>query len=194
MKKLSILFLCILFSIFSCKKIVDSASSLTKDNITVEDLKAVLVNKDYSISVPSYMTELKSLNEDASFQYANIFKETYTIVIDEDKQEFIDAFKEIMIYNDSLSPIDNYTDYQIKSLKESLEAKDVKELDFKIKNLPSKQYELSGKIEDINVAYLIGFIESDEKMYMIMSWTIDNRYQKYKTTFRLIQNSFKLIN
>jgi hypothetical protein len=192
MKKKSILLLVILFSVTSCKKIIESAASFGKEDIKVEDLKAINVLDDYAISVPDYMTEMKSLNEDASFQYANIYKETYTIVIDEDKQEFIKAFKDIEIYNDSLTAIENYSDYQIKSLQESISTEEVKELDFKIKKFPSQQYELNGKIEGINIAYLIGFVEGDDKMYMIMSWTITNRYKKYKSTFRKIQSSFKL--
>lgn len=86
MKKLSILLIYILFSIISCKKVIDSASSLSNDNIKVEDLKTITVNKEYSISVPEYMKEMNSLHDDASFKYANVFKETYTIVIDEGKK------------------------------------------------------------------------------------------------------------
>mgnify|MGYP000689938793 CR=1 FL=1 len=194
MKKRLILLFSTFFILISCKKIIDSTSSLGKEDVKKEDLKSYVVNKDYSIAVPKYMTEMKSLNEDASFQYANIYKEVYTIVIDEDKKEFINAFKSIEIYNDSLSPIENYTDYQIKSFQETLGSKYVNELDFKIKNLSTKQYELNGLIEGINASYLIGFVESKDKMYMIMSWTIENRYKKYKDTFRLIQNSFKLQN
>ena len=186
-----ILFLCI--SITSCKKIIDSAASIGKDDIKKEDLKSISVNKDYIISIPDYMTEMKSLNEDASFQYANIYKDVYTIVIDEDKQEFIKAFRDIEIYNDSLSIVSNYSDYQVKSLQEAINSKEAKELDFKIKNLPSLQYELNGKVDGINASYLIGFIEGKDKMYMIMSWTEEDRYKKYKNTFNLIQSSFKLI-
>ena len=186
-----ILFLCI--SIISCKKIIDSAASIGKDDIKKEDLKSISVNKDYIISIPDYMTEMKSLNEDASFQYANIYKDVYTIVIDEDKQEFIKAFRDIEIYNDSLSIVSNYSDYQVKSLQEAINSKEAKELDFKIKNLPSLQYELNGKVDGINASYLIGFIEGKDKMYMIMSWTEEDRYKKYKNTFNLIQSSFKLI-
>lgn len=193
MKKSLVLILFLFISITSCKKIIDSAASIGKDDIKKEDLKSISVNKDYTISVPDYMTELKSLNEDASFQYANIYKDVYTIVIDEDKQEFIKAFEDIGIYNDSLSIVSNYSDYQVKSLQEAINAKEVKELEFKIKNLPSLQYELNGKIEGIDASYLIGFVEGKDKMYMIMSWTVDNRYKKYKNTFKLIQSSFKLI-
>ncbi|PQJ77863.1 hypothetical protein [Polaribacter porphyrae] len=185
-------FICV--STFSCRKIIDSVDSLSKEDIKVEDLKEVKVNNTYTISIPKYMKEMKSLNDDASFEYANLFKETYTIVIDEDKEEFIKTFKDVEIYIDSLSPVENYSNFQISSIQENMKSKEVKELTFKIKNLSSKQYEVHGTTEDnIDVSYLIGFVESDDKMFMLMSWTVDDRYKKYKNTFKMIQNSFKLL-
>lgn len=193
MKSKLILVLVVFITITSCKKIIDSASNFGGvDDVKVEDLKVISVDDKYTMAVPEYMTELKSLNDDASFEYANIYKETYTIVIDENKQDFIDAFKEIEIYNDSLSPLDNYSDYQIKSTKESMDNGEYKKLNTKIRNLSSNQYEISGKTEGIDVNYLVSFIESDEDVYMIMSWTLKNRYKKYKNTFKLIQDSFKI--
>ncbi|MCI2228435.1 hypothetical protein MC378_04590 [Polaribacter sp. MSW13] len=193
MKKSIVLILFTVLSFSSCKKIIESASSVGKDNINVEDLKAVHVNNEYSLSVPDYMTELKSLHDEASFEYANIFKETYTVVLDESKQEFIDTFKEIEMYNDSISALDNYTNIQLQSFQENITDLKVKPLDNKIKNLDSKQYEFHGKVDDLEIAYLIGFIEGKDKMFMIMSWTMDNRYNKYKDTFKLIQGSFKFL-
>ena len=67
-----------------------------------------------------------------------------------------------------------------------------KKLNTKIRNLDSNQYEVYGKTEGIDVNYLVSFVESDEDVYMIMSWTLNNRYKKYKNTFKLIQNSFKI--
>lgn len=191
MKKGLIYILVICFSITSCKKILDSASSLSKEDVKKEDLKIVNVNGNYSIAVPEYMSEMKSLNEEASFEYANIFKETYTIVIDEDKQDFINTFKELEIYNDSLSPLENYSDYQMNSFKENSEEVELRKLDNKIRNYASNQFEFSGKTEGIYIKYLIGFVESEDDMYMIMSWTLKDRYKKYKNTFQLIQSSFK---
>jgi len=193
MKSKLILVLVVFMTITSCKKIIDSAANFGGvDDVKIEDLKVISVDDKYTMAVPEYMTELKSLNDDASFEYANIYKETYTIVIDENKQDFINAFKEIEIYNDSLSPLDNYSDYQIKSTKESMDNGEYKKLNTKIRNLSSNQYEISGKTEGIDVNYLVSFIESDEDVYMIMSWTLKNRYKKYKNTFKLIQNSFKI--
>ena len=193
MKRKLILGLAFFITITSCKKIIDSAGNFGgEDVVKTEDLNIISVADKYTMAVPEYMTELKSLNDDASFQYANIYKETYTIVINENKQDFIDAFKEIEIYNDSLSPLDNYSDYQIKSTKESMDNGEYKKLNTKIRNLDSNQYEVYGKTEGIDVNYLVSFVESDEDVYMIMSWTLKNRYKKYKNTFKLIQNSFKI--
>lgn len=193
MKKLSILLLCILFSILSCKKIIDSTSSLSKDNIKVEDLKTIIVNKEYSISVPEYMKEMKSLHDDASFEYANVFKETYTIVIDEGKKEVEDYFRSIELYDDELTPLENYSNFQISSLKESIENPIITKQNIKVANISSKYYEIHGKVDNFEIGYLIGFVEGKDKMYMVMCWSLDARYKKYENTFKLIQSTFKFI-
>ena len=166
--------------------------SLSKDQVKIEDLKKINVNNEYALSVPEYMTEMKSLHEDASFQYANIFKETYIVIIDESKEEFINTFKELEIYNDSLTPLENYADFQLKSFKESIGALEIKKIDSNIKKLSSEMYQFNGLVEGIDIAYLVSFVEADKKMYMLMSWTMKNRYSKYKKTFKLIYSTFKL--
>jgi len=192
MKKYLIFLFSICFSIISCKKIIESMDSLSKDQVKIEDLKKINVNNEYALSVPEYMTEMKSLHEDASFQYANIFKETYIVIIDESKEEFINTFKELEIYNDSLTPLENYADFQLKSFKESIGALEIKKIDSNIKKLSSEMYQFNGLVEGIDIAYLVSFVEADKKMYMLMSWTMKNRYSKYKKTFKLIHSTFKL--
>ncbi|MGK0447108.1 MAG: hypothetical protein ACJA2M_000880 [Polaribacter sp.] len=126
------------------------------------------------------MTELKSLHDDASLQYANLFKETYIVFIDEGKEEFITTFKELEIYNDSLSPLGNYADFQLKSFKESIGALEIKIIESNIKKLPSEFHQFNGLVEGIDIAYVVSFIEADKKMYIIMSWTMKNRYSGTK--------------
>lgn len=193
MKRKVFLVLIIFVSLSSCKKIIDSAAALGgEEELTIEKLKVISVEDKYSLSLPKYMTEMKSLNDDASLKYANIYKETYTIVIDEDKQEFMNAFKELEIYNDSLTPLENYSDYQMKSFKENMDDADYILLDSKIRSFESNQFEFTGKSEGINIKYLIGFVETDNDMFMLMSWTLKDRYKKYRNTFKQVQNSFKL--
>ena len=192
-KKSIIFLLLISLSIISCNKIIESAASLGKDEVKIEELKKININEEYALSVPQYMTELKSLHDDASLQYANLFKETYIVVIDESKEEFITTFKELEIYNDSLTALENYSNFQLKSFKESIRALDVKKLYSRIKNLPSQIHKFNGEVEGLDIAYVVSFVEADKKMYMIMSWTMKNRYSKYKETFKLIHSTFKLI-
>lgn len=192
MKKYLIFLFSICFSIISCKKLIESAASLSKDEVKIEDLKKINVNDEYALSVPEYMTEMKSLHEDASFQYANIFKETYIVIIDESKEEFINTFKGLEIYNDSLSPLGNYADFQLKSFKESVGAKQLKKLESSIKKIPSEIHQFNGLVEGIDIAYLVSFVEAEKKMFMMMSWTMKSRYSKYKETFKLIHSTFKL--
>src|SRR5688572_26412269 len=78
------------------------------------ELETVTVEGNYSMGVPKFMTQAKSLNDEASLQYQNIFKETYVIVIDENKQEFIDAYQELESYDSSTSVIANYADTQVQ--------------------------------------------------------------------------------
>jgi len=150
MKKNLIFLLLISLSIISCKKIIESAASLGKEEVKIEELNKININDEYAVSVPDYMTEMKSLHDDASFQYANLFKE-------------------------------------------SIGALDVKKLDSRIKNLPSQIHKFNGKVEGLEIAYVVSLVEAEKKMYMIMSWTIKNRYSKYKETFKLIHSTFKLI-
>ena len=44
-------------------------------------LTPVSINDQYSMSVPEYMSKASSLNEGASLQYQNLFKEAYVIVM-----------------------------------------------------------------------------------------------------------------
>tara|TARA_B110000091_G_scaffold212256_1_gene258607 strand:- start:796 stop:1377 length:582 start_codon:yes stop_codon:yes gene_type:complete len=192
MRKYLIFLFSICFSIISCKKIIESIDSLGKEEFKVEDLKRINVNDEYVLSVPEYMTEMKSLHEDASLQYANVYKETYMVIIDEGKEEFINTFKELEIYNDSLSPLGNYADFQLKSFKESIGILKIKRLERSVKKLPSEIHQFNGSVEGIDIAYLVSFVEADKKMYMLMSWTLKNRYSKYKKTFKLIHSTFKL--
>ena len=191
LKKASV-FIVFLLIVSSCKKMVESLSSLGSDNVSVKDLKEIDVNGYYKIAVPNYMTETKNLNDDASFQYANLFKESYAVVIDENKQEFINTFKELEIYKDSLSILENYTDYQVNSITESIEKGKFKKIEGELKIANSKQFEIYGDLQGLSIIYLVGFVEGKENIYMIMCWTLKDRFDKHKNAFHLIQNSIKL--
>lgn len=193
MRKFILLILVVSLSLTSCQKLIDSADAAFSEHVAKEDLEEHKVNDLYAISVPDYMKELKYLNDDASFQYANTLKENYIIVIDESKQEFIDAIIEAEMYDSKKSPLENYTDVQLASFTEGINDVNVTELKSNIKSLDSKQYQFIGNVDDLDIAYVVSFVEGPENMYMIMSWTLKERYEKYKNTILLTQSTFKTL-
>jgi hypothetical protein len=86
------------------------------------DLKVVSINEDYSMGIPMNMSKTTSLNDDASLQFQNIFKETYVIVIDENKKEFINAYMELSVYDTSRSALSNYSDTQVQSTTANMDS------------------------------------------------------------------------
>lgn len=66
-------------------------SKAQKDNTT----KNVVVQGKYSIDVPSFLSPMKNLSDDASLQYGSRTLDISFIVIDEPKSEFIQSFNDL---------------------------------------------------------------------------------------------------
>ncbi|MEO1053696.1 MAG: hypothetical protein AAFX87_23875 [Bacteroidota bacterium] len=160
------------------------------------DYKRISNDLGYEIFIPKYMSETEELNDEASLQYMNGLKETYMIVIDESKEDFISSNQLFGDYNDSLSVIVNYRNIQLGSFNESLNivsqsaAKPIK-----IDGLSAETVDLEATVLGIEdqIFYMITFIEGKEKVYMILGWTLASRKNKYKGTFEQSINSFKEI-
>ncbi|WP_188374433.1 hypothetical protein [Winogradskyella haliclonae] len=201
MKILRIAFILSLFINTSCIQMLSEAtkeisnSSYEASETTSEGAyKTVTIDNLYQLDVPKYMKDMPSLHPDASLEYANIYKETYSVVIHEDKQYFVDVFKEIDEYNDSLSVLENYTIVQKKSLKESLIKPRIQDYGLsEINGIPARQIKVFGTVEGIDAFYIIAFVEGKDNLYMIMNWTLENRKDKYENAFEYINGTFKII-
>lgn len=158
------------------------------------DLQRISAN-DYSIGIPTYMTKTASLNDAASLQFQNIFKETYVIVIDESKEEFIKVYEELETYDSTQSVVSNYGNTQIQLITSKLEVvtakKELKKL--KINGLNAATTEIDGKVEGVEfpISYFLTFIEGNKKLYMMMAWTMQKKKDTYRSTFNQIARSFK---
>ena len=157
----------------------------------------VSINNEYEISVPDYMTPAKDLNAEASLQYQNIYKETYVIIIDESKEDFVTAFREFGEYDDSMSTIENYRKTQLLFLMEGINLKkQTKPKNLTINGLNAEYVELDGIPEglDLDISYFFTFIEGKNKLYMVMAWTLGDRKMKYKSMFEQLSQSFRLLD
>ena len=162
MKKHYILFSIILL-IISCRP------GNTEQLVTVENR--------YSISLPSFLIKAgNSLNEDASLQYQNIWKEIYVIVIDELQSDDLKGYSELLLYNFG------------QSIKISHKSDIVDTL---INNMPAKVLTIKGETEGLNIFYSLAFIQGKERYYQVMTWTSAKQENTYKDKMNKILYSFK---
>ena len=196
LKRIAVLL--IVLNFISCKEIIkealDASSSKKTEKLDSNDFKEIIVDSLYKLSVPKYMKEIKNLHEEASLKYGHLYKETYTIVIHENKNEFIESFKKYDEYNIEKSVVENYSEIQIKSIRESVDVLKVIPYNItEVNNLDARQVQVEGKIDGMDITYILGFIEGKENMYFVMNWTMTGRIKKYEETFKSIISSFELI-
>jgi hypothetical protein len=203
MNKIKFFLFLLFFSFFtSCVQLIDGAADAVKnaaaentpESLSESNYQTVSINELYQLDVPRYMKKMGNLHPDASLKYANIYKEAYTIVIDENKQEFIDTFIEFDEYDQELSPVENYINAYKNMLKETVD--NLKYQDYglvEVNGRPARQAKLTGVIDDLKAYYMITCVEGDKNLYLIMSWTVGDRFKKLETTFEYINGTFKIL-
>ena len=67
---------------------------------------------------------------------------------------------------------------------------------FKINGLDAEFLELEAKVNGVEdeIFYFLTFVDGGEKVYMIMAWTVKNRKEEHKKTFKTIAESFELVD
>lgn len=189
-----ILFIAVGLSLNSC---IDFKTKKKEQTLENSDFKEVEINHQYRMGIPKYMRETTGLNKEALLQYQNIFKETYTIVIDESKEEFVKVFSDLDQYNDDISLIKNYRDIQLQLISERMNVeKQGEPIELKINGMEAEMVDLDGTVDGIDekISYFLTFIEGTDNVYMIMSWTMTSRKETYKATFENMAKSFTLVN
>lgn len=172
---------------------IDGKKKNSGETQITEDFVKVNVPGEYTISVPKSMQKTTALNSDASLQYQNINQEIYTIIIDEPKQEFVDAADELG-YEDR-SSIDLYRDIQLKRLAQRMNiTHQTAPKEMIISGLKAVSVEIDAKVDNIEeeLSYFLTFVEGKEKIYMIMSWTLKRKKQDFRDTFLTIVKSLEL--
>lgn len=166
-----ILILFVAFVLTSCKK----------ETVFTE----VKVNNRYSLLIPDYMQACTDLHKDASLQYQNTDKDIYALVIDEKKKTMQDYSLDY--------DIDTYFN-NIASQGFSENIKDGKV------SIPGRQEinghkaliaEITGKIEENEVYYKLGLIETPYEFYQILVWTRAQNKEELQGDITKMIESFK---
>ncbi|MBN4072921.1 hypothetical protein JYT74_02655 [Crocinitomix catalasitica] len=172
-----------------------SGSSTSGEELSLaDDFDEIEINNQYKMHIPDYMEQAYTLNEEASLQYQNIVKETYCIIIDEPKDEFVEVFELMGDYDNSKSVIDNYSGVQVGFLTEGIDVSvqtDPKSK--KINGLAAVIVEIEGMAQGVlyEIFYYLTFIEGADDLYMIMAWTLQESKDEYKATFAKMVESFE---
>ena len=164
------------------------------DNVTLDDLSIKTVGDQYSISIPEDLTVTTSLNDAASLQYNNIYSEKYIIVIDEDKQSFIDILKSLDAFGSSKELIDEYADIQISSFGENLTiSNQSKVIKTNINGMDARLFAFDATIEGVAepISYWTGYYVGKDNLYTIMAWTLKSLKNDYEKEANLILKSLK---
>ncbi|NHN27242.1 hypothetical protein FIA58_016285 [Flavobacterium jejuense] len=158
---------------------------------TSEELQTINVS-NYSIQLPSYLSESKELNDEASLQYQNIFKELYIIVIHENKGELENALTENGIDEIYSNDFDGYVDLLSTGLASNIEMKNKIEKDTVINSLETRVMKFEGKVEDFNVFYEVAYVNGIDNYYQIMTWTLLKKKSDYEDIMDKMIHSFKV--
>ncbi|WP_108422989.1 hypothetical protein [Flagellimonas amoyensis] len=192
MKKMALL----LFVSLSFTSCIDFKTKKSNPELQPEDFSTVVVDNRYQIDIPRFMKSTTGLNDEASLQYQNLFKEAYTIIIDEPKDEFMDLFKELDSYDENLSLIENYRDIQVQLFNERMRVNtQTSPRSLKINGLDAEQVEMDAHVDGVDeeISYFLTFVEGPVNVYMLMAWTLKSKKEEHAKTYGVIAESFGLI-
>ena len=155
--KIQIITTFLIFTLLSC-------STSEPQLISVSDI--------YQIEVPGDMSAT-DMSEDASLQYANLFKEKYLMIIHEDKYEFMEAFKIV-----KKEVFEEFTNIIVQRYEENYNrVANVSDISFN--GLIGKKIEIDGKIEGLHIVWHAVLIEGEDYLYQICFWTLKSRENKH---------------
>jgi len=135
------------------------------------------------VDVPDYMTKTFGLNDVAKVQYANAEKEAYTIIIEEDKEDIKSA-------GGGFANPQEYFQFFMGSFGiDSI--KIISEEPAKSGKFQAYQGQVDGRVQEMNLFYLITIIESPTHFYNVISWTLFENKDKLINDFKKIASSLK---
>ena len=178
---------------YSCEEV--STAIKGDEDVIIEYKVAKSEGNEYSVKVPDFMKKANALQEDASIQYQNLYKEVYFVAIDEDKSDVIELFENIGEWDEELTNIQNYRTIYLNFFNENSKLLETPEIrPVKIRGMDAEIVRVEAKVEDIpkDLFYSMGFIEGEEKFYMLIAWTLLDSKEKYSEPFEKIIRSFKI--
>ena len=147
------------------------------------------IRKKYSLELPADMVRAEHLNDSASLQYQNTYKEIYAIVFEKSKTGFK---KQIASYPDFKPDLDGFAKFSKTNMENSLSYPDFSEIEnTKINGLKARQFSVSGIMEAYHLYYELAFLEGKDRYYEIVIWTEKSKKEATREKMKRIIGSFK---
>lgn len=176
----------------SINEAIEEVAKDMEESLTT--FSTVEANNLYSLDVPGFLNKTTSLNDEASLQYENTSKEFYVIVIDEDKDAFLEAINmdlnedEMFLEEEVLDP---YAYLQFTTFATDDQYNDFK--DVEINGLNAQQLEIISKFDAYDVYYKMACIEGEDNLYFVVVWTLSDYQDDNEENMQKIIDSFKEI-
>ncbi len=157
-----------------------------------ENEVSTIKKNNYSVEIPKDLTETKLLNDVASLQYENQFKEFYVIVIDESKESLLDFF---VPNSETPNNLDGYSELLKVNMASVLGKVDFSKIKTtQINGMKAKVFSVETKIENLDAYYKFGFFEGKNSYYQVMLWTLLDKKEEHEPRMQKIIDSFKETN
>jgi hypothetical protein len=174
----------------------DLAKSLEK---LEQKLKAVnymtadVDSVDFTMEVPDYMTPTNQLDVTRPFQYMNAIKEQYIVASSEDRILVEPSLKALKYEGKTF--LDQYVSYNKSVIEEGVKITSMQEIkSLTIDGMDAKVLQFDGTVEGIAepINYYTAFVEGKDKVYFIMTWTLESKKEAFKDVADKMIKSFKV--
>lgn len=147
-------------------------------------MQEIIINNQYNIKIPTYMSETTSLNQEAILQYQNEFKSIYMIVLEDKKKDMQILLAEYKTNLNFDSDFDKYADYMIENRGFAGLSNQ------KINGLNAKILKITRMVNGTQAYFNIALFEGKNHYYQIITWSAAGKEAKNRGDMELIVNSF----
>ncbi|ASS48936.1 MAG: hypothetical protein A3D31_05630 [Candidatus Fluviicola riflensis] len=181
------------FSSSSSKDLEQSLKELEKELNTVNYVESEIDSLDFTMVLPDYMVATSTLDADRPFQFMNAVKEQYLVASYEmisDVQPSLEALN-----YEGKTLLDQYVSYNKEVIEEGVtisKQEPVKKM--KIDGMDAQMLQFDGTVEGISegISYYTVFIQAKDRLYFIMTWTLESRKDDFKPIAEKMIKSFHL--
>jgi hypothetical protein len=177
----------------SSSDLAKELKDLEKELNTVKYVESEIDSLDFTMVIPDYMVATSTLDADRPFQFMNAVKEQY-IVASYEMISDVEPSLKVMNY-EGKTLLDQYVSYNKGVIEEGVKiSKQEPVKKMKIDGMDAQMLQFDGTVEGIveGISYYTVFIQAKDKLYFIMTWTLESRKDDFKPIAEKMIQSFHL--